>query len=180
MKKFTKFLKRAIGNFWVRLIFMLCCVAVIFAISGVFKPSSSSVFSKIVDIITSPDTLSVFLAAILSLILVDASLRLKVALEESLKIEDDHHKIVCKYSGHRSGDEHVFDDIADDYCNKNGELMYLKRVPDKRERADNPEPDKYSDEYAARENDINDYITNGKLYLPSACVYANIRSESVV
>ena len=177
MKKFTKFVKRAAGSFWVRLIFMLGCVAAILAIGGVFKPSSATVWEKVIDLITSPDTVSVLLAAILSLILVDASFRIKRALEESLKIEDDHHKIVCKYSGH-GRDGKFKKDI--DFCDKNGEFMYLTRVPEKRDRADNPESDKYSDAYAARENDIDEYITKGRLYLPNVCVYANIGGNTRV
>lgn len=181
MKKFTKFIRRAAGNFWVRLIFILLCVIAVFAIGGVFKPSSDSVFEKVIDIITSPDTVSVLLAAMLSLILVDASFRVKRALEESMKIEDDHHKIVCKYDKHRSDDPHVYDKApSENFCDKRGKTMYLTRVPDKRKRADNTETDKYSDAYAAREKDISEYIDNGRLYLPSVCVYANISGKTQV
>lgn len=174
MKTIIKFVKKIVGNFWVRLVFLLGCVVGIFALGGAFESASTS-GDKILEIVTSVDVLSVFLVAAISLIVADIVFKSKKVLEESLKIDDDHHKIVCKYNKHNKTDK-----ITDrSYCDKTGAFMYLDKLPPKRKLPKNPVNDKYSDGYKHRRADCEAYV-NGRLYLPSVCVFANAAGDTEI
>lgn len=174
MKKFLKFIRRAASNFWVRLVFFLCCIAIIFAVSGAFV-SWATAGEKMLELITSGDVLSIFLVAAVSLIIADVIIKGKRVLEESDKIEDDHHKIVCKYGGHK---KHARD-FSKNLYKKSGELMYLRTVPsaEKRRYAKNPVKDTLDDAHASREQDICDYVEKGELNLPSVAVFTNVLGD---
>lgn len=174
MKKLLKFLKRVYSNFWVQIVFWLACAAIIFWLSGAFA-SERGAWAEILEIVTSPDVLSIFLAAALSLIVAKLVLRGKRVLEESLKIEDDHHKIISQYHGHSlrelSGTENIYD--------ATGAFMYLECVPPRRRKPANMVKDRYSAEHKRREKEISDYM-DGRLYLSSVCVYANVKGDAVL
>lgn len=176
MKKFLKLLKSIVENFWVRLVFLLGLVVGIFAISGAFE-SGEKAGEKILDFITSGDVLSVFLAAILSLLVVQLVTKAMQVLEESFKIEDDHHKIICMYDGHH--DDKDVDPTVNLY-DKDGVYMSLKRVPKQNRTGKNPERDKRSDAYKKRKKDIAAYTEKGKLYLPSVSVFTNVTGDTSV
>lgn len=172
MKTIIKLVKKMIGNFWVRLIFLLGCIVGIFALGGVFE-SVDSVGKKIIEIITDMNVLSVFLVAVLSLIVASIVLKSRKVLEESLKIDDDHHKIICKYNKHKKTDK-----ITDrSYGDKGGVFMYLDKLPNKRALPKNPVADTYTDGYKSRRDDGEAYV-NGKLYMPSVCVFANVAGDT--
>lgn len=168
MKKFLKFMNRLISNFWVQLLFLTGCMVGIFALGGAFT-SPSSAGEKILELITSVDILSIFLAAAVSLIVANIILKTKRLLEESLKLEDDHHKIVCYYDKHP---DYTVPDAL--FCDKDGVKMYLDNVVPKRKKPKNPNSDRYGDKYKVRQKDIDAYVNGGKLYLPGVCVFANI------
>lgn len=174
MKKFLKLMNKLISSFWVRLIFLVACMVGIFALGGAFS-SPKGVGEKILEIITSVDILSIFLAAAVSLIIANIIINAKRLLEESLKIDDDHHKIIARYNKHPNIDI----DITSNFCDKDGVVMSLKNVVKKRKKPKNPVSDKYSDKYKARQADIDDYM-NGKLRLPSVNVFANILGNTQV
>lgn len=175
MKKFLKLLKRAAENFWVRLVLLLGCIVGIFALGGAFE-SKETAGAKILELITSIDILSIFLAAAVSLIVADVVIKLRHRLEESYKIDDDHHKIICKYF------EHGKDDIVrtENLCDKRGEFMYLRSVPPrkKRKRAKNPVRDRDSAAYKNRDKLMSAYMNDGKLYMPSVSIFTNVLGDT--
>ena len=182
MKKILKFIKRAAESFWVRLVLLLGCVVIIFALSGAFE-SAESAGAKIVELITSVDTLSLFLVAALSLIVADVVIKIKGRLEESNKTDDDHHKIVCKYHGHvKPAHKPNERDFSNDLYDKAGELMYLRTVPERsaRKRAKNPVKDVWNKTDTYRKNDIEDYTERGELNLPSVAVFTNVLGDATV
>ena len=171
-KKIYKFLKKIFSNFWVRIIGLTAAIALIFAWAGAFE-SFEAFWTEIKDFITSGDTISLVVVAAFSLIIASFALRGRKFLEESMKVEDDHHKIVCKYNGHAKTDP------KDEPYTPDGASMYLTNLPKGRKAPRNPEGDKHSTQYKAREKDIADYM-KGKLYLPSINVYANIDGNTQV
>jgi len=177
MKKIVQFLQKVFSNFLVQLVLMLGCIVFVFWLSGAFD-SPDKIWEAIVELITSTDVLSVVFIALVSLIVARVLIRTKKILEESMKIEDDHHKIVLKYSGHKRGKE--FDPKPDKtFFLSGGVFMHLNSVPEKRRKPKNPVKDIYAKDYAKREKDIKDYM-NGKLYLPSVNVFANIGGDTQV
>ena len=61
-----------------------------------------------ISILTSQETMSVFLAGILSIGIAKMAKRCDYYLEESLKIDDNHHKIINMYSGHKKHNIDVY------------------------------------------------------------------------
>ena len=171
-KKIYKFLKKVFSNFWVRIIGLTAAIAAIFALAGAFD-SFTAFWTEIKEFITSGDTISLVVVAAVSLIIASFALRGRKFLEESMKVEDDHHKIVCKYSGHAKTDPKKEPYTPD------GASMYLTNLPADRKTPRNPEGDKHSSAYKARKKDIDDYM-KGKLYLPSVNVYANVDGNTQV
>ena len=169
-KKIYKALKKIFSNFWVRLVCLVGVIIAIFALAGSLQ-SAETFWEAIKDFVTSGDTISIVVVAAVSLIIASFALRGSKYLEESLKVEDDHHKIICKYSGHK-------DKTADDKY-RSGEFMYLTNLPEKRKCPNNPESDKHSGAYKARQSDANAYV-KGQLYLPSLNVYANVDGQTQV
>lgn len=169
MKRIIKFFKKLLSNFWVRFVFLIGCIVGIFALGGAFDSVETS-GEKILEIVTSVDLISVFLAAVISLIIADIVLKSRKVLEESLKIDDDHHKIVCKYHKHKK--DKVDQPTGVTFYDKDGMLMYLDKLPKKRKLPKNPVRDSFSTEYARRKADGRAYV-DGKLYMPSVNVFSN-------
>lgn len=173
-KKFLKFIDTISKNFWVQLgVLMLLAIAVL-AIGGTFD-SPENVGEKTLEIITGTDLLSVFLAAFISLIVAKFLTRGRFALEESLKLEDDHHKIISKYYGHAKPSAHDKNAFV-----KDGEFMRLERVPYCRRRPRNMVQDKFSKEYERRTEDIEDYTDRAFLRLSGVNVYANVEGNTKI
>ena len=175
MKKFLKLCKKVCQNFWVQLIFLVGCSVAIFALGGAFA-SGQNIWDAILAMITSTDVLSIFLAAVVSVIVAKLVIRTNRVLEESLKIEDDHHKIIDKYCDHAKDEV----DLSTDLFRKEGEYMYLKRVPEKRRCPKNMASDPYSPGYSRRRREIEQYYREGKLFLSSICIYANVLGDARV
>ncbi|MDE7108138.1 MAG: hypothetical protein K2O39_07435, partial [Clostridiales bacterium] len=174
MKRFLKFMQKIVGNFWVRLICLIGCIVGILALGGAFSPPENF-GEKIMEIITSVDVISIFLIAAISLIVASVVVKCMKLLEESYKIDDDHHKIICRYNKHPK----YAMDKTKDFCDKDGVVMSLYNVAKRRKPPKNPIADKYSDSYKARQADIDSYM-NGKLQLPSVSVFANILGDTEV
>ncbi len=160
------------------MLFLLAVIVGIFALSGAFN-SAQDMGKHILEVITSGDVLSVFLVAAVSLIVADVAIRVGRTLEETLKIEDDHHKIVCKYSKHErpvivNG---VPEKVTDNLYKPNGSFMYITQVADTSAHIRNPEKN-HTAEYRLRNQDIKAY-RGGVLYLPSVNVFANVCGTQV-
>lgn len=167
MKGFWEIIKKIVSNFWVQLVFLLGCVVGIFALGGVFN-SPESMGEKFIEIVTSVDVISILLAAVFSITVARIVLKVKKVTEEAHKIEQDHHKIVCKYSGHSK----ALIDTKNNLYKKEGEFMYLERLPEKKKKPKNPYRDKTTDDYISRRKDIQSYM-DGRLFLPILTIYTN-------
>ena len=139
MKKFCRFIKAVATNFWVQLVVLLACIVGIFAVACVME-SDKTLGAKILEFVTSGDIISILLAAFVSITVARITFKAMSAVEESRKLENDHHKIVCKYFSH-SKDKI---DYERNYCNKDGSFMYLTKVPQNRKKQSNPEANKES------------------------------------
>lgn len=169
MKKLFKLFKKASSNFFVRFIFFVGITVAILAIGGAFN--SKQDFGKYMkDLITSTDVISIFFIAAVSTIFASIVIKAKNMLEDSLKIEDDHHKIICKYNGHIS-DKDI--DFNSDYFDETGVTMDLHNVHKTKLHIRNPEKDKLSGAYKQRSKDIALY-RNNRLLLPNVNVFTNV------
>ncbi len=172
MKKFCRFIKAVATNFWVQLVVLLACIVGIFAVACVME-SDKTLGAKILEFVTSGDIISILLAAFVSITVARITFKAMSAVEESRKLENDHHKIVCKYFSH-SKDKI---DYERNYCNKDGSFMYLTKVPQNRKKQSNPEANKESSDYITRREEIEAYC-GGKLYLPVLTVFTNTRGDT--
>ena len=169
MKKLFKLFKKASANFFVRFIFFVGVTIAILAIGGAFN--SKQDFGKYMkDLITSTDVISIFFIAAVSTVFASIVIKAKNMLEDSLKIEDDHHKIICKYNGHIS-DKDI--DFSSDYSDETGVIMDLHNVHQSKLPIRNPEKDKLSSAYKQRSKDISFYKSN-HLLLPNVNVFTNV------
>lgn len=184
-KKILKFVSRFFARPIVRVSIYIFSIILIFYFYGVFDSFNRSfveVLRRILNVFTSEDTLSVFLAAIFSISLAKFIKRCDYYLEESMKIDDNHHKIISIYSGHEKSDETEILASGENYYNKNGSFMLLNSdhisVFSRRD-LNNHVKDKYSKKYEDVQQDINDFDRGfGRLYLPSLNVFANIKGDT--
>lgn len=156
-------------------IIMIIALLVLLAIFGgavavsIFADVSETAQKWLALLTGSVDALSVFLVPVLSIWVTRNVIRSKNRLEEELKIEPDHHKIICQYKNHSR--EYI--NYAALNCNKSdkdGILMSLKNVVGG--QTYNPVKDKHSDAYFERQREINLY-KNGRLLLPAINVFTN-------
>ncbi len=172
-KRFLKFVSGFFSKPIVQVAFYLLGIFVIFLISGVFADRATSL-EKIINIISAQETISVFLAGILSLGMARILKKCNYYLEESRKIDDDHHKIIQKYSGHK------MEDIAPgkNYFDKTGVFMYISHVKRiYRNELKNREKDRFSKAHRAHEEAVK-LFKQKKLYLPSINVFTNLLGDT--
>ncbi len=150
--KRKKILKALVGLFSrpiVKVCFYLGGMILVLGLSGAFADNQSFV-DTFLGVITSQDTLTLFFAGLFSLGVVKTLSWLDGYMEESLKIEDNHHKIINQYSAHNQYSEKKLKDTqktwkrvgASDavleclidarhkgtYAEKNGEYLTLRHV----------------------------------------------------
>lgn len=167
-KRFLKFFSKIFSKPIAQVGFYLLGIAVIFLISGVFDDFETS-FNKIINLLSAQETISVFLAGILSLGIARIIKRCDYYLEESLKIEDDHHKIIRKYNGHPKQEL----EPGKNYFDKTGALMNISHTKAIRKSEwKNREKDKFSKIYWTNEEELLEFSQN-KLYTPSINVFTN-------
>lgn len=174
MKKILNGLKKFVCNFWVQISFFALCIAGILVLRFVPK-AEGSVWETIDNFIANSSVMSAILVAAGTLILARLLFRYKIFTEESLKTEPDHHKIVCKYNKYSTA---ILDQSAD-FFSLDGISMSLFNVVKGGKKPENPYKDDYSDEYKARQKDI-EYFLNGRLFLPSVSVFANILGDTTL
>lgn len=174
MKKFLNGLKKFVLSFWTQLTFFIVCIVAILLLRFLPKPEGS-VWEIVDNFIANSQVTSAILVAAATLILARILFRYKVIAEESLKTEADHHKIVCKYNKYST---QILDQSVN-FFDENGVYMSLFNVEKDVKKPANPFKDEYSDEYKTRQKDIVNYL-NGRLFLPSVSVYANILGNTQV
>lgn len=172
-KRVLKFLSKFFSKPLVKVGFYIFGILVILFISGVFEDFQTSL-DKIISILSAQETISVFLAGILSLGMAKLLKKCDYYLEESLKIDDDHHKIITKYSGHEKKEI----EKDENYSNKTGVFMSISHIKTlSKKELKNKEKDIYSKAYKNNEQDIKNFKT-GKLYLPSVNVFTNVKGDT--
>lgn len=174
MKKILKGFDKFIKNFWVQLIALVVVSVGIFVL-GAFI-SGDRFEDKVLEILTGTDLLGVFLAALISLIVAKVLIRVKNTMEESLKLEDDHHKIISRYSGHKVVKEYP----EGSRFSRDGELMVIDCVPQDMRRPRSMVKDRYCKEYKLREEDISDYFDRHRLRISGVDVFANVNGDTSV
>ncbi len=174
MKKILKGFDKFIKNFWVQLIALIVVSVGIFLL-GAFI-SGDRFEDKVLEILTGTDLLGVFLAALISLIVAKVLIRVKNTMEESLKLEDDHHKIISRYSGHKVVKEYP----EESRFSRDGELMVIDCVPQNMRRPRSMVKDRYCKEYKLREEDISDYFDRHRLRISGVDVFANVNGDTSV
>lgn len=173
-KRVLKFISKFFNKPIVQVGFYILGILFIFFISGVFEDAKTS-WDKIVDILSAQETISVFLAGLLSLGMARLLKRCDYYLEESLKIDDDHHKIIAKYSGHDLDNPPTG---KENYADKTGAFMRISLVkPMGGKGPGNSEKDGFSKAHQFNDEQIKKY-KNKKLYLPSVTVFANTEGNT--
>ena len=100
MKKLVKFLKKAVHNFWVQLLFFSgACVGLVALYN--YLNNENGLWANLLELIAGGDFISIFLAGFVSLLVAKTAIKVMQELEESAKLDDDRHKIICKYRGHK-------------------------------------------------------------------------------
>lgn len=165
-KKFFKFLNKMFNNTFVQISFYILGFLAFFAISGGFQ-EKNGFFSKLMDLIKSPETLSIFFVGCLSIIVAKLLNKIDGALEESMKIEDNHHKIIYHYSGYPN---EVLP-LSQNYFDKTGNYMHIKNVAD--QKVKNHYSDPFSADYQKMQKELDEFKA-GRLALPTINLYANI------
>lgn len=174
MKKILKWFDKIIRNFWVQLIALVVVSACIFLLGAFIAGVPAK--DKVLEILTGTDLLGVFLAALISIIVAKVLIRVKNTMEESLKLEDDHHKIISRYSGHKVIEEYP----EESRFSREGELMVIDCVPQDMRRPRSMVKDRYCKEYKLREEDISDYFDRHRLRISGVDVFANVNGDTSV
>lgn len=163
-------------NFWKKPITKVICYIIIliliFVISGTINKAEEdkTILEFVKEVLTQPETISFFAAGIFTIIVATIVTNAEKRMEESLKIESDHHKIIAQYKGHKKDKISV----EENYYNQNGIFMELHHTRQYKKTIKNFEKDKYSPRFQALEEELDLYNEHGVLILPSINVFANI------
>ena len=188
-KKILKIISFVFDNAWVKVGLYIFAILLIFQFYGIFDPvglSWETVGQRLLELFTDKETLAVFMAALVSIALARLILWCNAFLEESKKLEDNHHKIISIYGGHKKAGSTLSDatdqnfETRENLYGKDGEFMFLFQQHIKffhKSEAKNPVEDPYSQKYADVQEDI-DTFRNGKLYLPTLNIFANVRGDT--
>ena len=178
-KKFLKYVKEAFDNSFVRFLACILLVALIFVIYVIAQGERLTIFTvsrKLFDILKSDETLSVLLAAIISICFARFLRIIDKNLEESYKITDDHHAIISKYSEHTKESVNCNGNLY----NKAGVYMTLSNVDlTKSDKLKPDVKDRYSDKYKKLFSQIEDFKSH-KLALPTVDVFTNLTGKTEI
>lgn len=177
-KKLLKAVNKVFHNNLFKFIgYLALTLFILFIYSGILTTdgfSFETMGKKVFDALFSPETLSIFLAGIISIGLARFFRTLDSKLEETFKIADDHHAIIHKYNNHAKSTDSLAANTLDDV----GSFMSITHI-DKSKRAipKNKVKDVYSKDFKKTEKDISFY-KNGNLFLPTVNVFANINGNT--
>lgn len=168
MKFFLRFLK----NPFLKVLFYFLLLLGIFAIAGAFA-SDDGFLNYMINIITDQGTVAFFFAGIVTISVSTLMRYSEVRLEESMKIIDDHHQIICRYNGHKID---KIRDISKDFFYEKGMIMELHHTR-KTKPIKNKVKDIYSNEYKSMQEEVKLFNEHDVLLLPTVNVYTNILGE---
>ena len=124
VKKFFRFILGLIKNPFVKILIYLALLVAVFAFAGAFS-SDEGFIEYMRVILTDQGTVAFFFAGIVTITVGTLIEYSEVRLEESMKIIDDHHQIICKYKGHN------FDKVVLSqpyFYSESGQFMELHHV----------------------------------------------------
>lgn len=161
-----------------KIFFYLIALMGIFLISRLVNDNNKegNILDFIVNILTQGETLSFFAAGIFTIIVATIIKSSEIRLEESLKIESNHHKIISQYSGHEKNKL----DITQNYFNESGIFMELHHTRKFRHPIKNPIKDVYSKQYKSLENELDLFNKRGVLLLPTVNIYTNVLGNTKI
>lgn len=202
-KKILKFIARLYDHPITKVIFYISGIALILGLLGAFADWHVAT-DKILDIIVSDDALLLFLAGLLSLGFLKLVNLFDSYLEESMKIEDDHHKLITQYRKHNRS----IHDHNQSFADKQGGFLILRQLHDRMEKPVAPNPkctgreqrkykrdqrkwdraiasrnpikDDQSDDYLLCAERAEKYLAGGQLYLCSVNVFANVAADTSI
>lgn len=171
-KKILKFINKLFKNAIFKIVGYVTLVILILTVYGVFNNGLSvqTVWQRILNILCSDETLSIFLAGILSIGIARIVRGFDQRLEEALKTSDDHHGIIRKYNGHTKKAGILPANTLD----PEGSFMSVHHIDRSRKTVPkNREKDAFSSNYKKIDEDIHLY-KEGALFLPTINVFANL------
>lgn len=158
-----------------KIIVYLIALMFIITISSSTNNNDQNLWETFLNIITSNETISFFSAGIVTVVVVTIVSNSEKRLEESLKIEDNHHKIIAKYNKHEIKslpEEEV------NFCDKDGIYMELHHIVKPKKPLKNKVKDIYSTEYKNAEKELDLFNNQNKILLPTINIFTN-REENV-
>lgn len=174
-KKISAKLLKFWKNPFIKIIVYLSILVFIFIISS-SSSEEKDLWEFIIDILTKEETISFFSAGIFTIILAIIVKTSEKRLEESLKIEDNHHKIIAQYNGHEKNKIK----IDENYFNKKGIFMELHHTKKNKKELKNPFKDVFSEEYISLNEELELYNNRGVLLLPTVNIYTNILGNAQI
>lgn len=182
-KDFLKFISNALSKPIVRI--FIYAVAILFLLF-IYASSGGldAAWNEIFAIIKSEVTVSVFFAGMVSVLVAQIVKLCDYYLEESLKISDNHHDIINKYSEHkkRLAKNPDTEAVKDNFVDKTGVQMAIRdkhvAVFSKKD-IKNTESDHYSTGYKNMRDALKEY-QEGTLYLPSINMFANTTGKTQI
>lgn len=168
MKKISKTLLKLWNKPLTKIIVYVIALFAILMISSVIE-KEQTLLERAKAILTSNETISFFSAGIVTIIIVTISSYVGTCLEESLKIEDDHLKIILKYNQHKKMKQ---DGRNINFYDKKGVFMELHHTI-RNQKVENKVKDIYSKEYKETEKVLELYKERGVIFLPSINVFTN-------
>lgn len=201
-KKLLKVIARFRKHPIVRGLFYVCGILLVLGLLGAYS-NWHIITDAIWNTIASPDTLRLLVVGLVSLGVVRLLGWFEGYMEESMKLEDDHHKLITQYSKHNVGTRKYDRSFADkqgsflllhhlresmakpappaDNCSKQEKKSYKKalRKWNHAIASRNPVRDKQSNEYLIRAQRAERYLS-GELYLCSINVFANVAGDTSI
>ena len=147
----------------VKFIVYLIALLFVLILSAIVNGSSEkNIFERIIEIILKEETMSFLTAGLFTLLVAYTVKTIGIRSEENLKIESDHHKIITKYNGY------INDAITskDNFYDKKGRFMRIHHIR-KYER------DVLKKYVKASDKEVDRYVDNGVLSLPTINLYTN-------
>lgn len=158
-----------------KIIVYLIALMFIITISSNTNDKDQNLWETFLEILTSNETISFFSAGIVTIVVVTIVSNSEKRLEESLKIEDNHHKIIAKYNKHEITSLPV-EEV--NFCNKDGIYMELHHIVKPKKPLKNKIKDIYSTEYKNAEKELDLFNNQNKILLPTINIFTN-REENV-
>ena len=158
-----------------KIIIYIIALFFIITLSSGMNDKEQTLWDTFLDILTSNETISFFSAGIVTVVIVTIISSSEKSLEESLKIEDNHHKIIAKYNKHPITSLSVEEK---NFCDKNGVYMELHHIVVPKKEVKNKVKDIYSSEYKSNQKELDILNKQHKILLPTINIFTN-REENV-